>query len=120
MRTGTIDITPEQSEALVANINKAIIAALDAAVKDQNRRLASRLMEIGAASELCAAIGYLSSWGMASPSYAHVTIRCADDGSKGEPELVACYYPDKDLAGHTRPTYVIGAIWHNDHWGYHS
>lgn len=53
------------------------------------------------------AIGYLSTWNMSFPT---VVIR-----ADGETDMVAVY---KDEDGNIR--YVIGAVWHDDHYGFHS
>ena len=53
------------------------------------------------------AIGYLATWNYTYPS---VTIY-ADD----ETDLVAVYRSKDDEIG-----YVIGAVWHDDHYGFHS
>lgn len=57
------------------------------------------------------AIGYLSTWNM---SYPNVVIY--RDGTKaGDADLVAVY---SDAERNVK--YVIGAVWHEDHYGYHS
>ena len=53
------------------------------------------------------AIGYLSTWNLTFPK---VSIR-----QDGETDMVAVYYTEKD-----EPGYVIGAVWHEDHYGFHS
>jgi len=55
------------------------------------------------------AIGYLSTWNM---SYPYVTI--FKDG-ENTADLVAVY---KDVQGERK--YVIGAVWHDGHYGFHS
>ena len=57
--------------------------------------------------KLWAAIGYLSSW---NPSYPSVTIY-RDRGT----DLVAAYKKADGTNG-----YVIGAVWHGTHYGFHS
>ena len=59
--------------------------------------------------ELTDAVGYLSTWGFGR--YADVTI-----SREGDVDLVAVYRdaPDGDVR------YVIGAVWHHDHYGFHS
>lgn len=64
-------------------------------------------VDIGSWDKLWGAIGYLSSW---NTSYPYVTI-FRDGGT----DLVAVY---KDGAGVRQ--YIIGAVWHDDHYGYHS
>lgn len=54
-----------------------------------------------------AAIGYLSTWNY---TYPKVIIYAEDDR-----DLVAVYKTADDSTG-----YVIGAIWHDDHYGFHS
>lgn len=53
------------------------------------------------------AIGYLSTWNMTFP-----TVEISPDG---ETDLVAVY---RDEDSNVR--YVIGAVWHDDHYGFHS
>jgi hypothetical protein len=62
---------------------------------------------IGTWDALWTAIGYLSTWNL---SYPYVNIY-RDGGA----DLVAVYLND---AGETK--YAIGAVWHDDHYGYHS
>jgi hypothetical protein len=64
------------------------------------------------------AMGYLMQWNL---TYTHVRmiIRAGHD-----PEIVALYYgdiPEPDNRGQwPRPDYAIGAVWHGDHFGFHS
>lgn len=53
------------------------------------------------------AIGYLSTWNMTFP-----TVEIHIDG---ETDMVAVYKDENDNVG-----YVIGAVWHDDHYGFHS
>jgi hypothetical protein len=62
---------------------------------------------IGTYDKLWQAIGYLSTW---NQSYPKVCIY-RDRGN----DLLAVYLND---AGETK--YVIGAVWHDDHYGFHS
>jgi hypothetical protein len=62
---------------------------------------------IGTWDKLWQAIGYLSTW---NHSYPKVCIY-RDGGN----DLLAVYLND---AGETK--YVIGAVWHDDHYGFHS
>lgn len=62
---------------------------------------------IGTWDKLCHAIGYLSSWNLSFP-----TCNIFRDG---ETDLVAVY---KDAEGQRQ--YVIGAVWHGEHYGFHS
>lgn len=69
------------------------------------------------------AIGRLSTWALpddddAGNPYVRCTI-CPASGSHIAPELVACYYR-KNTVGDRVPDFVLGAVWHNGHWGYHS
>ena len=61
---------------------------------------------IGTWGKLWEAIGYLSSWNL---SYPVVNIFKDRDN-----DLVAVYFKDGDRM------YTIGAVWHDDHYGYHS
>jgi hypothetical protein len=75
-----------------------------------------------------AAIGRLVTWALPSEGddeasrYAHVVIHGVDlNGERGQPELIARYYADKVQEERMeRPNYVIGAVWHGDHFGFHS
>lgn len=53
------------------------------------------------------AIGYLSTWNLTFP-------RCAIYPD-GDTDLTAVYYTETGERG-----YVIGAVWHDDHYGFHS
>lgn len=53
------------------------------------------------------AIGYLSTWNMSFPT---VEIR-----AEGGTDMVAVYKDEEDNV-----RYVIGAVWHDDHYGFHS
>jgi hypothetical protein len=53
------------------------------------------------------AIGYLSTWNTTYP-----TVLIFRDGAT---DLVAIYYDEKNS-----PKYVIGAVWHGEHYGFHS
>ena len=61
---------------------------------------------IGTWDKLWEAIGYLSTWNL---SYPVVNIFKDRDN-----DLVAVYFKDGDRM------YTIGAVWHDDHYGYHS
>lgn len=62
---------------------------------------------IGTWDKLWQAIGYLSSWNMSYP-----TVRIFRDGGD---DLVAAYFREDGERG-----YVIGAVWHGEHYGFHS
>jgi len=62
---------------------------------------------IGTCDKLWRAIGYLSSWNLSYP-----TVRIFRDGGD---DLVAAYFKEDGERG-----YVIGAVWHGDHYGFHS
>ena len=53
------------------------------------------------------AIGYLSTWNMTFP-----TVEIHADG---ETDMVAVYRDENGKMG-----YSIGAVWHDDHYGFHS
>lgn len=53
------------------------------------------------------ALGYLSTWNMTFPT--------VDIYTDGDTDLVAVYKDDTNKTG-----YVIGAVWHEDHYGFHS
>jgi hypothetical protein len=54
-----------------------------------------------------AAIGYLATWNLTFPT----CIIRAD----GDTDMVAVYYDEQGKHG-----YTIGAVWHEDHYGFHS
>jgi hypothetical protein len=62
---------------------------------------------IGTWDKLWEAIGYLSTWNL---SYVRVDIY-----RDGGDDLVAVY-----LDGNEDRKYVIGAVWHGEHYGFHS
>lgn len=66
--------------------------------------------KIGTWDKMWEAIGYLSTWNM---SFSDVTIY-----RDGDTDLVAVYR-DRDTANGDRK-YVIGAVWHETHYGFHS
>jgi hypothetical protein len=72
----------------------------------------TEIAEITGHDKLNAALGYLSGWNMTFP---HVTI--SGGVFDGNPELLAAYRTNAD---DRRPGYVIGAVWHDDHFGFHS
>ena len=57
-----------------------------------------------------AAIGYLSAWNMSFPQVS-ISGGVWDDN----PEMTATYFDAEGKVG-----YVIGAVWHGDHFGMHS
>lgn len=58
-------------------------------------------------TQLHRAIGYLSSWAL---QYPKVNIY-----RDGETDLVATYFNEQN-----ERVYTIGAVWHDDHYGFHS
>lgn len=62
---------------------------------------------IGTWDKLWTAIGYLSTWNMTFP-----TVNIYRDG---DTDMVAVYLNKQGERG-----YVIGAVWHEDHYGFHS
>jgi hypothetical protein len=62
---------------------------------------------IGTWDKLWEAIGYLSTWNQSYP-----TVELWRDGKT---DMVAVY---RDTDGNVK--YVIGAVWHGDHYGFHS
>lgn len=72
----------------------------------------TQIAEVTGWEKLHAAMGYLSWWNLSFP---HVTISGYIDRD-GVPEIVASYRQEPCKS----PGYVIGAIWHDDHFGFHS
>ena len=66
----------------------------------------TNMKEIVGREKFFDAIGYLSTWNMTHPSV---------DIYPDSLDMVAVY---KDEQGETK--YVIGAVWHEDHYGFHS
>ena len=78
-------------------------------ILDMDATAQTKIIEATSRKEFYNAIGYLSTWNLTFPK---VTIRAVDcdDG-----ELIAIYETEEGKTG-----YVIGAVWHNDHYGFHS
>ena len=72
------------------------------------------IAEITGNLELWRALGYLTQWATGSDKYAYVEI--IGGVYDGNPEIIATYR--KEERGPI--TYQIGAIWHGDHFGFHS
>jgi len=68
----------------------------------------TQIMEEVGRQKFFEAIGYLSSWNM---SYGFVQIT-----QDGDTDMVAVYRDTE--RGLTK--YIIGAVWHDDHYGFHS
>jgi hypothetical protein len=87
---------------------------------DRNIRLGlepdtlTAISEITGNAALFSAIGYLSQWAFGSARYAVCEI--IGGVYDGNPELVATYRAE---AGGPI-TYQLGAVWHGDHFGFHS
>lgn len=84
----------------MAEIRKVTIF-LDA-VKQQE------IIQATGAKEFFEALGYLSTWNM---TFDEVHIQ-----SDGDLDLLAMFWKE----GAQQPGYVIGAVWHDDHYGFHS
>lgn len=72
---------------------------------------AHQIREVTGSQRFHEALGYLSSWNM---TYGYV--RITGGIYSGNPELIATY---KDEANGP-VCYQIGAVWHDDHFGFHS
>lgn len=81
--------------------DRTITLALD------NNQLTQIAETIGSWDKLQSAIGYLSTW---NTNYPKVAIY-----ADGKTDMVACYF---DEEGNRK--YVIGAVWHETHYGFHS
>lgn len=64
---------------------------------------------VGSWEKLWNAIGYLTTWNPGT--YPHVEVF----RDRGDTDLVAVYKDASAVRG-----YVIGAVWHDDHYGFHS
>lgn len=58
--------------------------------------------------EVMKALGYLATWNLTYPM-------CRIWVNHDQTELTATYHNDRD-----HQMYVIGAVWHEDHFGFHS
>ena len=67
-----------------------------------------QLKDNTSATEVIEALGYLSQWNFTFP-------RVAIHISSKHDELIARYFRDDNSLG-----YVIGGVWHDDHFGFHS
>ena len=72
----------------------------------------TQIMEEVGRQNFFAAIGYLSTWNM---SYGFVQIT-----QDGDTDMVAVYKDTQDSWEDGPVKYVIGAVWHDDHYGFHS
>lgn len=71
------------------------------------------MAEIAGNAELLKAIGYLSQWNMNLKK-----VRIIGGVYDGKPELVATYW--RHTTEGEPIAYQIGAVWHGDHFGFHS
>jgi hypothetical protein len=117
MRTITLHITPDQMETMNGKCQADLIAAMMAT---DSRTAANKIQERADNNPVLHAIGRLSTWALPNEvpfegtgQYDTVTITCVDAAS---PELVAVY----GSSTHPAVRYVIGAVWHGDHFGFHS
>jgi len=62
-------------------------------------------------AEFTQAVGYLSTWAIAGDAYPKVTLYA----NPKELEITATYWKADGKLG-----YVIGAVWHEGHFGFHS
>lgn len=69
------------------------------------------IAEITGNTEFCRALGYFMQWGLD-----HTYLELIGGVYDGNPEIIATYR--KEERGPI--TYQIGAIWHGDHFGFHS
>jgi hypothetical protein len=72
----------------------------------------TQISNITGNEKLFHALGYLSQWNMSLPK---VRINACMYESYGNPEIVATYWREDGSIG-----YQIGAVWHDDHFGFHS
>ena len=72
------------------------------------------IAEITGNKELFSALGYLSQWNLPL-----ARVRIIGGVYDGNPEIIATYWryksPDPQSVA-----YQIGAVWHDDHFGFHS
>jgi hypothetical protein len=60
--------------------------------------------------EVFSAIGYLAQWAIAGETYTTARITIQEDG-----EMLAVYTNQDNTL-----KFVMGAVWHGDHYGFHS
>ncbi len=72
------------------------------------------IAEITGNAELFKAIGYLSQW-----SLPLAKVRILGGVYGGNPEIIATYWRHNTTEPQTI-AYQIGAVWHGDHFGFHS
>jgi hypothetical protein len=117
MRTVTLNITPDQMEAMNGRCQTDLCAAM---LATDSRTASNKLQERADTNPVLHAIGRLATWALPNEmpfegtgQYDTVTITCTDTDS---PEMVAVY----SSSTHPAVRYVIGAVWHTEHWGFHS
>lgn len=71
-----------------------------------------KLHELTNYIEVDKALAYLTQWALDAEDKSACTIMIHGD------EMTAVYRPNFDE--NSSPTYVIGAVWHQDHFGFHS
>ena len=72
------------------------------------------IAEITGNAELFKAIGYLSQWNMPLAK-----VRIIGGVYDGNPEIIATYW--RHAGNDPQPiAYQLGAVWHGDHFGFHS
>jgi len=72
------------------------------------------IAEITGNAELFKAIGYLSQWNLPLAK-----VRILGGVYGGNPEIIATYW--RHAGNDPQPiAYQIGAVWHGDHFGFHS
>jgi ABC-type Fe2+-enterobactin transport system substrate-binding protein len=72
------------------------------------------IAEITGNVELFKAIGYLSQWNLSMAK-----VRILGGVYDGNPEIIATYW--RHTGNDPQPiAYQIGAVWHGDHFGFHS
>lgn len=116
MRTITLHITPDQLEQLHAQCVNDLHQGM---ITTDSRTTLNHLQE-RAVDPVSHALSRLLTWALPNDTqtegtrcYDQVTITCVDTTS---PELVAVY----TCTAQPTARYVIGAVWHTDHWGFHS
>jgi len=117
MRNVTLHILPEHMERINARCQTDLNAAM---LATDSRSAATKLQERADSVPVHMALGRLVTWALpnATPADGHgqydtVEIHCPNADN---PELVAVY----TSSTHPAAMYIIGAVWHNDHWGFHS
>jgi len=113
-RTTTYHFTQEQYIALATQCQDDLTAAFNALLEQPDaRHKAARLLDRTGFDHVNDALARHATWAIDADKYAHCDIYLQLDS---QPEVRAVYRPAPDEP----VAYVIGAVWHGTHFGFHS